>query len=204
MARCLIAAVVVVGLSPWLAAQSTSRWVQPYPQLPEYRELVGRLFGDSAASNDDPRFENVTTPAVLAVGMFKSRAKPGDTIVSYGMVTYSTGADNLPDFANLRLVIKDTTEVRFSLAGTRGVNLDTRKGTLSQAYQQCLDVRLPRLMYLIDARWQAMTQCQRSIFWSSWMRNPPSPFSGTFSIDGVTTLDYAWDAAAGEVRLTLK
>ena len=35
-----------------------------------------------------------------------------------------------------------------------------------------------------------MAQCQRTAFWSWWMRERVLPVKGSFAIDRITTLDY--------------
>lgn len=193
---------VLVSFSP-LMAQGAVEWRRPYAELPEYRELIGRLFGDTAAVLDDPRFKVLSGPSVLALGIFRASAKPGQTFVSYGSVNYKSDINNMPDVQDTRMVFRDLTEVRFLLAGNAGIAIDVRNGTLSAEHQQCVDARLPRLAHMLDARWQALKACDRAVFWGFWQRKPPVPFSGRFVIDGVTTFDYAYDAAAGELRATL-
>ena len=178
--------------------------MQPYPSAPDYREFTGRLFGEAAAANNEDRFGNITAPAALAVGSFSGRARPGDTFASYGVLFFNLDSNNQPDIPNLRLVLKDLIQVRFLLAGTDGVFFDIRKGTLTPAYQDCIESRLPRWMYLPDGRGRALAQCERAAFWSWWMRDTVYPLKGSFAVDRITTLDYEWDAAAGEMRMTLR
>lgn len=186
------------------ATTDTYRWVQPYPDAPDYREFTGRLFGEASAANTEARFDNLTTPSAVAVGTFRSRARPGDTVVSYNIHFFNLDANNARNIADLRITPKDLIEVRFLLAGDRGVNFDIRKGATTPSYQRCLDARLPRFMYLPDARWRAMAECERTAAWSWWVRTDALPFSGTYTIDPITSFDYEWDAKAGVLRLMLR
>jgi hypothetical protein len=180
------------------------RWVTRPAGPPEYREFTGRLFGEGAAANGDPRYNDLTGPAAIAIGMFTPRARLGETFASYGTQFFNLESNLLPDINNLRIIVKDLTEVRVSFAGTSGISLDVRKGTMTVRYQQCLRQRGPELMYLVDGRWRAMAECQDLVTWGPWSAGRRLPVSGTFAADGITTFDYAWDAAAGELRITLQ
>ena len=74
-----------------LAAQATPEWSRPYLQAPEYWELVGRMFGESAAVNDDRSLKVITDPAVIGLASVKARAKPGETLA--GQIKWSENSN---------------------------------------------------------------------------------------------------------------
>jgi hypothetical protein len=189
-----------------LHAQSAPRWVQPYPQAPEYWQLVGRLFGDSTALADEPRLKRITDPAVLAVGTVKARVQAGETAASFAMLTYNGGPENLTQLDDPHLVIKDLTQVRVVIAGTLGLMVDLRTASSSEGHMECVYTWMRRTVFLVDGLARAITTCDKAAFWSSWQRQPARlPFTGgIFAIDPSTALEFGFDAATREILTSLK
>ena len=161
---------LAVATQAW--AQEDARWVQPYPQVPTYWELVGRLFGDASALAEDPRLTLITVPAVLGVGSVQPRSQAGDTIALFATITYNGSSDNLPELDNPHLVVKDLTEVRVIKAGTLGLMVDVRTASSSDGHMQCVYQWLRSTAFLADGLGRAITTCNKAAFWSSWQRQP--------------------------------
>src|SRR5690349_4452603 len=122
-AACVLTVLVTASAA---LAQGAPRWVQPYPEVPGYFQLVGRLFGDTTALADDARLKRITDPAVLAIGTVYPRVQAGDTVAAFAMLTYNGGPENLSQLDDPHLVIKDLTQVRVVIAGTLGLMVDVR------------------------------------------------------------------------------
>ncbi len=187
-----------------LAAQATPEWVRPYRQAPEYWELVGRMFGESAAINDDRSLKVITDPAVIGLASVKPRAKPGETLALFAEITYNTDANNQIDFVQPRLVVKEVREVRVVVTGRVGILVEWRSGSSSLQHKQCIDAAATRMSYLVDFRLRAIVACQGGVVWSSWRREPGISFTGTYTIDGWTTLELSYNATVDEVSVSLK
>jgi len=198
--------VLVAAIAAPAGGQTLPTWVRPYPQAPEYWELVGRLFGDTSALADDPRFKTITDPAILAIASVTPRAKGGDTVASFAMLTYNGSPENLAELLDPRLVIKDLTQVRVVLAGTLGLMVDVRTGSSSAGHQQCVETRMPQFSYLLDGRWRAVAACEPAVFWSSWQRQPGRlPFTGgTYMVDASTILAVSYDRPRKELSVSLR
>ena len=187
-----------------LAAQATPEWSRPYLQAPEYWELVGRMFGESAGVNDDRSLKVITDPAVIGLASVKARAKPGETLALFAEVTYNTDANNQIDFVQPRLVVKEVREIRVVVTGRVGILVEWRSGSSSFQHKQCIDAAGVRLSYLVDFRLRAIVACQGGVVWSSWRREPGMSFTGTYTIDGWTTLELSYEPASDVVTVSLK
>src|SRR5262245_22441856 len=79
-------------------AQAPPEWKQPTDKLPEYWELIGRMFGDTAAINDDRSLRLITAPAVIGVANVQATTKAGEVFARFAEITYNTTTDNQIDF----------------------------------------------------------------------------------------------------------
>ena len=205
MSRVRVACLLLLLAAPLpLAAQATPEWVRPYRQAPEYWELIGRMFGESAAVNDDRSLRVITDPAVIGLASIKARAKPGETLALFAEVTYNTDANNQIDFVQPRLVVKEVREVKVVVTGTVGILVEWRSGSSSLQHKQCIDAAATRMSYLVDFRLRAIVACQGGVVWSSWRREPGMSFTGTYTVDGWTALELSYDAATDDVSVALK
>lgn len=202
----LRAAALAVLLATPAAAQSVPRWTQPTDRLPEYWELIGRMFGDQAAINDDRSLRLITDPAVIGLANIKARSRAGEVFARFAEITYNTTTDNQIDFVEPKLVVKEVREVRVMKAGADGIVVEWRSGSSSLNHKQCIDVWMARTAFLVDARWRAVAACERAVVWSAWQRplGRPRPFETTFEVDGWTALDIKYDPALDEVRVLLR
>ena len=203
--RLWLACLLILSAAP-TAAQSVPEWRQPTDRLPEYWELIGRMFGDQAAVNDDRSLRLITDPAVLGVANIQAKKRAGEVFARFAEITYNTTIDNQIDFVDPKLVIKEVREVRVMKAGTDGIVVEWRSGSSSVNHKQCIDVWMARTAFLVDARWRAVAACERAVVWSAWQRpiGRPRPYETTFEVDGWTALDIVYDPQQDEVRVALR
>jgi hypothetical protein len=205
MKQLLFAAAFLIAVCSEAAAQSDARWVQPYPEIPAYWELVGRLFGDRSALAEDARLKTISDPAILAVGSVEPRSQLGVTAAWFATVTYNGSPENLAQLDDPHLVIKDLTQVRVIRAGTLGLMVDVRTASSSAGHMECIYQWLRSRVFLADGLGRAISTCDKAAFWSSWQRQPARlPFQGTFVVDGSTVLDIAYDPATEDVLASLR
>jgi hypothetical protein len=208
MLRCrtLLVAVLLAVVAAPLPAQTGPEWVQPSARTPEYWELVGRMFGDTSAVNDDRSLRLITDPAVIGLASIKATARPREVLARFAEITYNTTDDNQIDFAEPKLVVKEVREVRVLLAGKAGIAVEWRSGSSSFQHKQCIDGWIARTAFLIDARWRAIAACERAVVWSAWQRplGPPLPLTTTHLVDGWTALDLTYDPAMDTVSVRLR
>jgi len=196
----------VLATASTALAQGAPRWVQPYPEVPGYWQLVGRLFGDATALADDVRLKRITDPAVLAIGTVYPRVQAGDTVAAFAMLTYNGGPENLSQLDDPHLVIKDLTQVRVVIAGALGLMVDVRTASSSEGHMECVYTWLRRTAFLADGLARAITTCDKAAFWSSWQRQPTRlPFTaGTFAVDPSTVLELTYDPTTRDILTSLR
>jgi hypothetical protein len=205
MKHAILVVLVLLGSSAAAFAQNDARWVQPYPQVASYWELVGHLFGPGSALVEDERLKPITDLAVLEVGTIEARTPVGETVAAFATITYNGGSDNLSELSDPHLVIKDLTQVRVSKAGTLGLTVSVRTASSSDGHMQCIYQLLKNCAFLADGLSRAIVACDKAAFWSSWQTQPQRlPFAGTFVVDGSSVLDISFDEATDEVLTALR
>ncbi|MGE3401775.1 MAG: hypothetical protein AB7K63_04250 [Vicinamibacterales bacterium] len=151
MTRLLLHVTFMLGLATATAvAQTTPEWKQPTERLPEYWELIGRMFGDQAVINDDRSLRLITDLAVIGVANIKARSRAAEVFARFAEITYNTMDDNQIDFVEPKLVVKEVREIRVMKAGDEGIVVEWRSGSSSLNHKQCVDVWIARTAFLVD------------------------------------------------------
>lgn len=189
-----------------VSGQLQKEWVQPYPRVPGYWEMIGRFFPDSDVLRRDRSFRGFLDPSVLAVAALSPRARRGDvlaTIVPFQPMQTELNANTAPE----RVVVGTVTQVLYAFAEKGTIRVEVRSGYPSSEFQQCADARLQRFPHLLDARLQAVMRCAGAISWTPYRASPiPLDAKGraTLPLEDLGALAIAYDARGASATASLQ